>query len=182
MDTYISMLRGVNVSGHRRVRMEELERLYLSLGCRNVRTYVQSGNVLFEHPTADISKLAGKIEKRLKGPLGSDVPVLIRTKNEFQRLIESNPFAERDESKVHVTFLYAKPMEFSMDKINKVVGRGEAFSMVGSEIYLFCPNGYGRTKLSNSFFERALKMTATTRNWKTVNTLCSMARTSGPQK
>jgi uncharacterized protein (DUF1697 family) len=171
------MLRGVNVTGYKRVKMDELARLYTSLGYRNVRTYVQSGNVVFD-ANDDLSASTGKIEKKLKQQFGFDIPVLIRTKNDFHRLIENNPFANKDDSKLHVTFLYTKTADLPTDRINRAVGRGEAFSVAGREIYLYCPNGYGRTKLSNTFFEKTLKVIATTRNWRTVNALHSMVTTS----
>ena len=171
------MLRGINVGGNRGVKMEDLKRLYTSLGYQNVRTYVQSGNVVFEHHDANSSKLAGEIEKSLKQHFGFDISVVIRTDKELKRLIDKNPFTEKDESKMHVTFLSTKPRTFSTDQIDGFVASGEAFLISGQDIYLFCPNGYGRTKLSNNFFEKTLKVIATTRNWRTTKTLYSM--TSG---
>jgi uncharacterized protein (DUF1697 family) len=175
MKTYVSMLRGINVSGHRRVRMEELKQIYVSLGYRNVRTYLQSGNAVFEGAGASTETLTKEIENSLKQRLGLDVPVLIRTDDELRLLIKNNPLAGRDEERLHVTFLYNKPGVFPLDRINEAVGKGEAFSMVDREVYLFCPNSYGQTKLTNTFFERVLKTTATTRNWRTTKSLISLA-------
>lgn len=168
------MLRGINVGGNRRVKMEELKEVYDLLGCQNVRTYVQSGNVVFEHEE-DSLKLATKIEKSLKQRFGLDIVILIRTDRELKKVLEKNPFAEKDESKLHVTFLSTKPRSIPIDQIEKAVTGEEAFSISDREIYLFLPNGYGRTKLSNNFFERVLKVAATTRNWRTTKTLYSMA-------
>jgi uncharacterized protein (DUF1697 family) len=175
MKTYVSMLRAINVSGHNRVKMEELKRIYLSLGYRNVKTYLQSGNVVFEGAEKSGDSLAMEIEKSLKQRLGLDVPVLIRTGDELVLLIKHNPFAGRDEERLHVTFLSSKHGVFPLDRINKAVGNGEAFSVTEREVYLFCPNGYGKTKLTNTFFEWVLKTTATTRNWRTTKSLISLA-------
>ncbi len=176
MNSYVSMLRGINVSGHKKVTMAELKQVYVSLGHQNVRTYLQSGNVVSEHPGAPSPSLALEIEKSLRQRFGFDIPVFIRSGDELQRLIKENPFAERVEDWIHVTFLYNKPAVSSIDRINQAAGEGEAFSMGEREVYLYCPKGYGRTKLSNSFFERTLKVTATTRNWRTTKALHSMAK------
>jgi uncharacterized protein (DUF1697 family) len=178
MKTYVSMLRGINVSGHRRVKMEELKQTYLSLGYRNVRTYLQSGNVVFESAEKGEKSLAKEIEQSMKHRLGLDVPVLIRTGDELGLLIRHNPFAGRDEERLHVTFLSSKPGVLPLETINRAVCGGEAFSVADREVYLSCPNGYGRTKLTNSFFERVLKTTATTRNWRTTKSLLSLAESS----
>jgi uncharacterized protein (DUF1697 family) len=175
MNTYISMLRGINVGGQKKVGMKELKELYESLGFARVRTYIQSGNVVFDYPDADLSALASKIERGIEVRFGFRVPVAIRTRDELQRLISSTPFMGKDESKVHVTFLSAEPATLAVDEISRAKDGAEEFSISGREIYLFCPNGYGVTKLSNALFERKLKVTATTRNWRTVNALLSMA-------
>ena len=173
--TYISMLRGINVSGQKKIAMAELKKLYESLGFKNVQTYIQSGNVIFECPDTDASKLASRIEKKIKRSFGFDVPVLIRTKDEFRKLIENTPFSKSADW-LYVSFLSSVPANSPIGEINKMKDRLEEFSMSGMEIYLFCPGGYGKTKLSNSLFERKLKVAATTRNWRTVNALFSMAK------
>jgi uncharacterized protein (DUF1697 family) len=168
------MLRGINVAGQKKVNMQELQKLYESLQFRKVQTYIQSGNVIFEHPDADIPNLSKNIERELKRRFGFDVQVIMRTGNELQKLIKKAPFAGKDEDKMYVTFLYAKPQKFSQEDLGKAKAAGEEFSVLGSEVYLFLPNGYGRTKLTNTFFERKLNVPATTRNWRTVNTLYSL--------
>ena len=174
MIAHISMLRGINVGGKNRIKMEELRELYETLGFENVQTYVQSGNVIFESTDADITKIANRIEKKIKGVTGLDIPVFIRTRSEFQGLVKNTPFAGKDTTKLHVTFLSEVPQYLPVDEINAAKARNEEFSISGREIYLYCPNGYGITKLSNNFFERKLNVLATTRNWNTVNVLLSM--------
>ena len=174
MHRYISMLRGINVSGRKKIHMEELKALYQSLAFKNVQTYIQSGNVIFASSESDISKLTAGIEKKIKQAFGFEVLVFIRTKEDLQKLIKKNPFAGEDEGKLYVTFLSDQPKNFPTEEINKIRDKAELFFHSSREIYLFCPNGYGRTKLSNTYFERKLKAPATTRNWKTVNMLFSM--------
>ncbi len=175
MTTYISMLRGINVSGQKKIKMEVLKKLYESLGFQNVRTYIQSGNIIFECSDTDISELIHQIEQKIKNSFGFDVLVLIRTRNEIQKLIKNTPFAKKDPSKLHITFLSDMPAKSPVDEINEAKDKTEEFFISGKEIYLLCSNGYGRSKLSNNFFERKLKLSATTRNWKTVNKLLELA-------
>jgi uncharacterized protein (DUF1697 family) len=173
MKKYVSMLRGINVGGRKRIGMEALRRAYASIGFSNVQTYIQSGNVIFEEvESEDRAKLAKRIEGKIKSDFGFDVLAFLRSANDLQNLISNNPFRNADLSKVHVTFLYTRPSsDFSLDEMGKAKGRGEDFKIAGEEVYLLCPNGYGISKLSNTFFERKLKVRATTRNWNTVNSL-----------
>ena len=178
MNHYISLLRGINVRGQRRIRMEELRALYESLNFNNVRTYLQSGNVIFDSHKSSISGLTNTIETAIEQTFGFSVTTLIRTKKEFYNLIESNPFLDEcngDITKLHVTFLSDTPSSSSVIEIKEVDYGSDQLFISGKEIHLYCPNGYGRTKLSNNFFERKLGMSATTRNWKTVTTLFDLS-------
>jgi len=176
---YISLLRGINVSGQNKIAMPELRQLYESLGLGDIQTYVQSGNVIFTSEQADDALLTQAIEARITQKFGYTVPVFIRDVHEFERIITANPFLTRkieDPTLLHVTFLYqAAPVIKLVDTISPNPN-GDEFVPAEREIYLFCPNGYGRTKLNNGFFERKLKVAATTRNWKTVNALVGLAR------
>ena len=175
MRTCISILRGINVGGHRKISMEQLRECYESLGFNGVRTYIQSGNVVFEHETADPSEIVDRIRGAIKRSFGLDVQVIIRTKEEMLSVIKSMPFKGLDQSKVHVTFLSEKPEGFPLKEIDAVRDGAERFSFSGREVYLFCPNGYGRSKLSNQFLEKKTEVYATTRNWRTVNALSALA-------
>jgi len=174
MITYISLLRGINVSGQKTVRMKDLVSLYESLGLGNVRTYVQSGNVIFSSPQKDTRELSGLIEKAVEETFGFKVAVLLRTPSELQLVISNNPFLKKpdiDKSKLAVTFLSDKPENSHISRIQGINDESDRFVIVNKEIYLYCPNGFARTKFSNQFFEKKLGVTATTRNWKTVNAL-----------
>ncbi len=179
MNTYISMLRGINL-GNKTMRMADLKSLYESLGFGNIRTYVQSGNVVFESSETDSEKLESLIEKQIEKSFGFQVPTLVRDADYFKRVIDNNPFFTKrheDPARLHVTFLYKIPGQSDMAQLATPKDETDEFSLGEKEIYLFCPNGYGRTKLSNTFFEKKLKIPATTRNWNTVNALFNLAIT-----
>ena len=179
MKTFISMLRAINVGGQKKIAVQALQRAYEQLNLANVRTYVQSGNVVFDCEEQEISILTKRIETQIEQTFGYPVPVFMRDMQDFHRIITSNPFLKgrnEDPSKLHVTFLYEPPSEVILGNLINTFADGDEFSPGEQEIYLFCPNGYGRTRLSNSFFERKLSIPATTRNWRTVNALYRMAK------
>ncbi len=171
MHTFISLLRGINVSGQRTIRMPELKALYESMGFSKVTTYVQSGNVVFDCADSKATKIGRAIEMEIERRFGFPVTVIIRNRDDFMRIIDGNPFIhprKEDPSKLHVTFLSSSPSAEIADGLKIPPGIKDECVINDKEIYLFCPNGYGRTKLSNSFFERKLKVPATSRNWNTV--------------
>lgn len=172
------MLRGINVSGQKIVKMADLRTLYEGLGFERVTTYIQSGNVIFHSDTNSSAALSKKIAGAIEEQYGFNVPITIRTRGELKKLISNNPFLTKeniDLSKLHITFLETKPEAAQLVSIETVDSKGDEFYVSGSEIYLYCPGGYGKTKLSNNFIESKLKQSATTRNWKTVNILYEMA-------
>src|SRR2546425_12168493 len=171
------MLRGINVTGHKTIKMQDLRTLCNKLGYRDVQTYVQSGNIVFETKGTP-ANLSKQISKAINDAYGFDVPVFTRTLMEMQRIISANPFLKEkniDQSKLHVTFLSETPQADSLRELGKVPAGQDRFHTVHNEIYLHCPNGYGRTKLSNTMIEKTLSVAATTRNWRTSNTLLEMA-------
>jgi uncharacterized protein (DUF1697 family) len=179
MNTYISMLRGINVSGQKKIRMADLQKLFETSGLANVQTYLQSGNVVFDSPEPDTARLRERIEAQIEAAFGYQVSVFIRDAEDFRRIIAGNPFLSQrneDPDKLHVTFLNRAPSPAAWDASKAPESETDEFARGEKEIYLFCPNGYGRSKLSNSFFERKLGMPATTRNWRTVNALYEMAK------
>ena len=171
MNTYISMLRGINVTGHNKISMPDLKNFYESLDFQNVVTYIQSGNVIFDTKLKDLSKLSALIELNIKKSFNLDVSVILRNKIDLKRIISDNPFIKRNEdpSKLHITFLQTPP--YYLNKLSSILIDTDEFIIIDKEIFLFCPNGYGRTKFTNNFFENKLSLTATTRNWNTVNAL-----------
>lgn len=179
MITYISMLRGINVGGVKRITMKELSQIYQSLNFTNVETYLQSGNVVFETAEQDIAKLTEAIEAEIEKSLGYPIKVFVRSIGDFVRIIAGNPFTSArhlEPVKIHVTFLYKTPSGNVLADLKNPNEDGDEFSVAGRKIYIYCPNGYGRTKLSNNFFEQYFAMPATTRNWKTVKSLYEIAK------
>lgn len=174
MPTYVSLLRAVNVGG-RTVPMTVLREVYESLDYTNVRTYIQSGNVVFTTKERSPSAVASGIEGALRRATKLDVRVLLRTGDEMHAIAEHDPFPGKDSSKLHVTFLASRPSARLLKEIDRAKFAPDEFVLDGREIYGFYPNGYGRTKMNNMFFERVLGLDATTRNWNTVAKLAELA-------
>jgi len=178
MGIYICILRGINVSGHKLIKMDALKKLFEDLKFQHVRTYIQSGNVIFESKKVDTKILENKIEKQILKTFGFEVPVLVKEKDELKKVIDHNPFLKNrneDISKLHVTFLSSEPDTANISKLSDIKFNNDEFMIIGTAVYLFCPDGYGNTKLSNNFFESKLKVSATTRNWKTIIELNKLA-------
>ncbi|MGA2519219.1 MAG: DUF1697 domain-containing protein [Acidimicrobiales bacterium] len=169
MTRYVAMLRGVNVGGRTRLAMADLRRVVADLGHDDVESYIQSGNVVFGSRAA-ASGLGPAIERHLEQELGLTVSVLVRSHAQLTDVLSGNPLSGpgRDPSRLHVTFLSARPAPGRSTAIDADAYRPDEFVARGREVYVHCPNGYGRTKLTNTFFERALGVSATTRNLKTV--------------
>ena len=178
MLTFISLLRGINVSGQKRIIMTDLKTIYTSLDLRDVTTYIQSGNVIFRTAITDAMKISNLLERALLNHFGYPVTVLVRKKTEFKKIIEGNPYLGKkdvDVSNLHVTFLTQEPSDIIIEEVGRGSYGSDQFVACGREIYVYCPGGYGKTKLNNGFFEKKLCVGATTRNWNTVNTLFNLA-------
>ncbi len=193
MKTYISILRGINVGGKKKILMADLKKLYEILGFSNVQTYIQSGNIIFDYQNTenhnnkiDLQEIQQNISQQIANKISEQydfqVPVIIRNIEEMESCIKNNPFIGKyaDLDKFHVSFLSQKPTESNIDELNDKAKEGyfgdDEYLILGKEVYLYCPNGYGITKLSNNFLENKLKVIATTRNWKTVNELLRIAK------
>jgi uncharacterized protein (DUF1697 family) len=161
------------------IKMAHLKALYESIGFTGVTTHLQSGNVIFGWNGKDPSSVGKLIGEAIEKSFGFPVTVIIRPASALGRIIDACPFIGRhgiDKSKLHITFLRSKPGAALVKALGPLAAKStDEYKLLGSEIYLHCPNGYGKTLLSNTFFERQLKVPATTRNWKTVNSLCAMS-------
>ncbi len=179
MSTYISLLRGINVGGHRIIKMIELKSLYDSLGYQQVKTYIQSGNVVFNAEKNNTKTLADNLQKEIFNHWGYDVPVVVITKERWLKLIKDNPFVKKNEvgiNKLFVTLLHTIPEEELVTKINLLLSKEkEEFVFENNLIYSHYPNGMGKTKFHNAFLEKKLLISATTRNWKTTLKLAEIA-------
>ena len=173
---YIAILRGINVGTGRKVPMADLKKLCENLGLHDVQTYIQSGNVVFELPQPEpLSELEIRLQKAFTQAFGFDIPVLIRTAEEWAETISKNPFlSENDDGRLYLTCLQKEPAPESLEKIKALQYLPDRYEIIGRDVFLFCTSGYGSSKLSNSFFESKLKVPGTTRNWKTVMKLHEM--------
>ena len=177
--TYIALLRGINVGGHKIIKMDQLRKAFEELGFENVATYVQSGNVVFRSPKKASEQLSGKIEEMLLRRFSMSVPVIVRTAKEVDEVLRNNPFLKErgtDVTRLHVTFLSHTPQKAAVRGLDAIAAGPDRFHCRGQEIYLYCPNGFAGTKLSINAFEKVLAVGATTRNWNTVNKLHEMTR------
>ncbi len=175
MSRYVAFLRGINVSGQKLIKMETLRQYFEMPGIKNVVTYIQSGNVIFDATLAR-EKLQVKIEKQLAQQLGYSVPVILRTISELEAVIKNNPYKSRelaDGAKLYVYFLASSPDPVQVVLLSAYLSSGEAFTVIGRELY-FLSTAFGNTKLTLSEIERKLGVKATARNWATVNTVINM--------
>lgn len=180
MTKYIALLRGINVGGKRKVLMADLKTLFSKLGLSNCATYIQSGNVIFEtERTEDNLKLADQIEQAIVDRYEFEVPVMVRTYNEWKQVISENPFST-DKSisidRLHLTLLNEVPEAELTNKLKEMEFGDDQFKIIGQHIFLCCTDKYSKTKMTNSLFEKKLKCKATTRNWKTVINLLELGQ------
>lgn len=176
MTIYIAFLRGINVGGQKIIKMEKLKDIFESLQFQNVKTYIQSGNVIFES-TEEGSDVLCKIETGLESVLGYKVTSILRTADELEEVIRQNPFSESgDFEKQYVTFLHREPNVEAADRLMSYKNDVDDFCVINREVFLLCGKGYGKTKLSNHFLESKLDVLATTRNWKTINKVLNLIR------
>jgi uncharacterized protein (DUF1697 family) len=172
---HVVLLRGVNVGGTS-VPMAALRSILSSAGYRDVTTYIQSGNVILGSDERDPDRLARGVADAIDSGLGTRVAVVVVNPDDPARVCAGNPFADRDQTgRLYVTFLDAHPDPDALADLDPAAGAPDQFVHDGRWIYVWCEGGYGTTELSNRFFERALRRTATTRNWRTVSALARMA-------
>lgn len=178
MATFVALLRGVNVSGHRPVPMARLKANLEAIGLASVVTYKASGNVVFDSGSKALSGLADQISDVIAKDLGhDDVDVLVLRAADVAKIEASNPFRARptaDEAFLHVTFPFEPVKKAAIEKLDLPIKGDEQARFANEVIYLYCPHGYGRTKINNGYFEKLLGIPCTTRNWKTVSALVEM--------
>jgi uncharacterized protein (DUF1697 family) len=151
--------------------------MFVAAGCRDVETYIQSGNVVFTVSAARAKGIAPRVGGELKALFGHDIPLVIRSAVELRSIAGKNPFVAKgvDPDWLHVAFLADKPGPARVAALDPAHSKPDAFIVKGSEVYLHCPNGMGKSKLTNAYFDRILETTSTVRNWRTVLALCERA-------
>jgi uncharacterized protein (DUF1697 family) len=178
MNVIISMLRGVNVGGHHKIKMDALRALYESMGLRNPQTYINSGNVIVRTPERDAARLSKKIQDGIERKFGFRPEVILRTSAELRDVIAKNPFAKRrgiEPSKLLVTFLTDNPGSDVRAGVTQLKTDPEELRLIGRELYIYFSDGQGRSKLTWAIIERTLKMPGTGRNWNTVTKMLEIA-------
>ncbi len=176
----IAILRGINVGGKRKILMADLKQLFKKMGLNPVKTYIQSGNVIFHskaHETVD--QLAKKIEDAVAAKYGFFVPVIVLTAKELEVCIEKNPYFQEDDvdiNRLHLTMLKKEPTHEDIASSASLQSGPDKFTINGKNVFIYCADKYHKSKLTNRFFENKLKVPATTRNWKTVLKLAELVQ------
>lgn len=180
MQKYVSLLRGINVSGQKKIIMKELKMIFLNIGFKDVETYIQSGNVVFDSSIPEKNEIQIKIEKEIFNKYNFHVSVCVLNRFEMETAFSQNPYLldkNIDEKHLSITFLNDVPKEEFFDEISVLSKKGgDEFQIIDKYIYLLLPNSAGRSKLTINLFERKLKTTATSRNWKTMTRLVEMMK------
>ena len=182
MPVYIAMLRGINIGPHKRIKMDDLRKSFEGLGFEQVRTYIQSGNVIFHARKGSSTALCKKIDAAITNDFGFSAPVILRTSTELGRALEANPLLKQrgiDLEKLHVTFLSNLPAAPALKKLAEFTLAPDQSQCVGKEIFLHLPNGFSGSSLWKVPWEKALGVVTTTRNWRTVNAILQMCRDCG---
>jgi uncharacterized protein (DUF1697 family) len=189
--THVALLRGINVGGKNILPMKDLAAIFEAAGCADVRTYIQSGNVIFSAPASSIRKLPEQIAQAIEKRFGFKSPVILRSSDDLTRIIHANPFLKTgakgasakgtsakgisaDEKWLHVYFLAAVPEPPAVASLDPNRSAPDVFHVRDREIYLHLPNGMGRSKLTNAYFDSKLKTISTARNWATICKLLAM--------
>ncbi len=174
---YIAILRGINVSGKNIIKMADLKSALLSNGYANVKTYIQSGNLVFTYKEEPVQQIASELSALVANHFGLVLPVIVLDAKQLNDIVKKNTFLENtdvDTKQLYVTFLARTPELENSSEFREHSFSPDEFVLTDEAIYLKIPESYGNTKLSNAYIERKLKVTATTRNWKTVLKLQEM--------
>lgn len=175
MPVYIALLRGINVGGNRSLKMADLVRTFEKAGASDVKTYIQSGNVVFAHASRAEAKLAGELEAAIAKASGHDVPVILRSTAQLAAVVEANPFPRAKPEELHVFFMAKQPAAGALESFDAKPFAPDRFELVGRELYLMLPNGLGRSKLAATIARKSPAKEATARNWRTIEKLVAMA-------
>jgi len=174
---HVALLRGINVGGKHKLPMKALAELFEEAGAADVRTYIQSGNVVFRADSAPVDDVIAGVEQGIERRFGFGVPVVVRTATRLREVIDDNPFISTgaDTQHLHVGFLADRPSDEAVASLDPTRSETDSFRVLGAEVHLHVPGGMGRTKLTTDWFDRRLGTTMTVRNWRTVNKLIEMA-------
>ena len=175
MKTFIALLRGINVSGHNIIPMVKLREALTESGLKDVRTYIQSGNVIFESDKNSKKELSELIENTIDNRFGYEVPVLVIEPETIKHILDRCPFEHDKKEKSYFTLLYSRPESAGVEDLESISYPDEEFVIDDSVIYYYCSAGYGKAKFSNKLVERKLSTKATSRNYRTMMKLLSLS-------
>ena len=177
MTTWIGFFRGINVGGSNVLPMKKLAALLQDAGCRDVKTYIQSGNVVFRHAMGESARVAARLRQAISRGCGFEPHVLVLALDELERAVASNPFSEAaaEPNRLHLYFLNERPQSPDIEALNGVKAKSESFALRGKIFYVHAPDGFGTSKLAQRA-ERFLGVDATARNWRTVTAVLELAR------
>lgn len=172
---FVALLRGINVGGKNSLPMKALAELFEAAGARDVRTYIQSGNVVFRAGEARVGALCDAVSRAISKSFGLEIPLVLRSAADFARVAAAHPLSSgADPKTLHVAFLAEVPAPAQVRSLDPERSPPDRFVVRGRELYLCCPNGIAKTKLTNAYLDRVLGTTSTLRNWATVQKLRSM--------
>ena len=179
--TYVALLRGINVGGKNKLPMAELSAMFIGAGCAGVQTYIQSGNVVFEAPAAIADAVPGRIERAIADRFGYRIPVVMRTAGDLAAVVQDNPFLAgglaggADPATLHVVFLAGEPDAARLAALDPDRSPPDEMRARGRHLYLRCPEGFARTRITSAYLDATLATTTTVRNWRTVEKLAALA-------
>ena len=179
--TFLALLRGINLGPKNKISMPDLAELFSSAGCTDVRTYIQSGNVIFQGTAELVGGLSELITTQIQKRFGHKVPVMLRTTREMREVIRENPFLKEGaaEDVLHVMFLADLPEPGAVKSLDPGRSPPNRFNVRGKEVYLLFPEGFARTKLTSSYFDSKLGTIGTVRSWRTVTKLLELMEQRG---
>jgi uncharacterized protein (DUF1697 family) len=172
---YIALLRGINVSGQKKILMADLRKLLSNHGLENVRTYIQSGNVLFKTEKTSKEQLEKQIHNAIKSHYEFDVSVIVKKPEEIKTILDNCPFNEEKRQKSYFTMLHSLPEKKLAEEVSQKQYPEEEYQIINDCIYFYCATGVGKAKFNTNFFERKLNTTSTTRNYNTMMKLLSLS-------
>jgi uncharacterized protein (DUF1697 family) len=185
MPVLVTFLRGINVGGHAIVKMDALRALFVSLKFRDPQTYVQTGNIVFKTSERSLPAIAVTIQRAIEKKFACRPEVILRTVEELRAVVARNPFAERPEiepGKLLVSFLAGVPAKDAAESLRLMAISPEELHLLNREVYIYFPNGMGKSKLPWSRLDKVLKTPGTGRNWNSVNAILAMAEKLQAQK
>ena len=175
MSTYIALLKGINVGGHKKVPMAELREMLSKSGFENVRTYIQSGNVILQSSEKSNQKIEKTVKEAITNYFGFEVSVLVKTRQDLQRIFNNSPFLEDEKKASYFIMLHNTPGKELVKIASEKIYEGEAYQIIEDCIYYYSAKGFGQSKFDAKFFERKLNTFATARNYNTMVKLLSLS-------